>query len=93
MSEIYNLSFAFSLSAVFVCLSNMCFTHVQNRTGKMQNKIFVILLAIVMINGICNSITGFSSPYVQDSPEAVGLINTSRYFYFVFHLFRNNTCM
>ena len=85
MSEIYNLSFAFSLSAVFVCLSNMCFTHVQNRTGKMQNKIFVILLAIVMINGICNSITGFSVPYVPDSPEAEGLVNTSRYFYFVFH--------
>ncbi len=83
--DTYNLSFALAMAATLICLSNLLFTSVQGRMGKTQNKLYVVLLWIVALNGICNTITGYHKPAVGQSEKALMIINISRYLYFVLH--------
>ena len=78
MDRFYNLTFALSFAAVCVCMSDFLFVRVQNTMGKTQNKIFMILLCIVSVNGSCNTLTGYYAPFMEVTDRA-------RYFYFVFH--------
>ena len=85
MSDLYYLSFAFSLAAAFICLTNLIFIRVQDNMGKAQNKLFVLMLFVVALNGACNTIIGFLVPYLNDSQEALFVVKTARYLYFVSH--------
>lgn len=85
MDLYYCLTFTFSLAATLICLSDFCFVKVQNTMGKTQNKFFVILLWIVALNGICTTLSGFYSIYVDKSELALYVIDQARYFYFVIH--------
>ncbi|MBO4241707.1 MAG: GGDEF domain-containing protein [Clostridiales bacterium] len=85
MEELYNLSFALAAAAMFICLANICFISVQDRMGKTQNRLFVLLLITVAVNGASNTISAFFSPYRQVSENAVLYSEIARYFYFVFH--------
>ena len=84
-STVYSLTFTLAVAATVVCLANLLFIAVQGRMGKAQNKLFVLLLWIVAINGICNTITGYVTPYMADSPLALRVSDFARYLYFVFH--------
>lgn len=66
-------------------MSDFLFVRVQNTMGKTQNKIFMILLCIVSINGICNTLTGYYAPFMETNDIAVQVTDRARYFYFVFH--------
>lgn len=70
---------------MLICLANLFFTRVQDRMGKTQNHLFILLLWTVAINGFCNAVTGFMKPYLATSSTALMLTNISRYLYFVFH--------
>lgn len=85
MSDLYYLSFAFSLAAAFICLTNLIFIRVQDNMGKAQNKLFVLMLFVVALNGACNTIIGFLVPYLNDSQEALFVVKAARYLYFVSH--------
>lgn len=85
MDRFYNLTFALSFAAVCVCMSDFLFVRVQNTMGKTQNKIFMILLCIVSVNGICNTLTGYYAPFMETNDIAVQVTDRARYFYFVFH--------
>lgn len=85
MSDLYYLSFAFSLAAAFICLTNLIFIRVQDNMGKAQNKLFVLMLFVVALNGACNTIVGFLVPYLNDSQEALFVVKAARYLYFVSH--------
>ncbi len=85
MDELYNLSFAFALAATFICLANICFIRIQGRMGKPQNKLFMMILITLALNGICNTVTGFLTPYRHTSETALFVTQAARYLYFVFH--------
>ncbi|MBR1797870.1 MAG: EAL domain-containing protein [Clostridiales bacterium] len=85
MEDLYNLSFAFALAAAFICLSNLFFIRVQDRMGKTQNTLFVLLLFVVAINGVCNTISAFLVPYKDTSDTALFVTEVTRYLYFIFH--------
>ena len=85
MNIYYSLTFALSVAAVLICLSDYFFVKVQNTMGKTQNKIFILMLWIVALNGICNSISGYYNTYESTSELAVYVTDQVRYFYFVFH--------
>ena len=85
MSDLYYLSFAFSLAAAFICLTNLIFIRVQDNMGKAQNKLFVLMLFVVALNGACNTIIGFLVPYLNDSQEALFVVKAARYLYFLSH--------
>ena len=81
----YNLSFALAVAATFICFTDLIFTSIQDRMGKTQNKLFVLLLLIVAINGICNTVTGYAMPYLSTSALAHYESNVARYLYFAVH--------
>ena len=83
--DAYNLSFALAAAATIICLSNLLFTSVQGRMGKTQNKLYVLLLLIVAINGICNTITGYARPGMTVSPRLAEVCDIARYVYFITH--------
>ncbi|MCR5593740.1 MAG: GGDEF domain-containing phosphodiesterase [Saccharofermentans sp.] len=85
MLEFYNLSFAFSVSAFIICLSNLFFIRVQGRMGKLQNKLFMLLLIIVALNSICTSVTAYYNPVKDYSDSAMSISEISRYIYFLIH--------
>lgn len=85
MGDLYNLSYALAATALIICISNICFTGVQDRMGKTQNKLFILLLVNVAINGACDTVTAFCGPYRATSETAYLYCETARYLYFVFH--------
>lgn len=85
MDRFNDLTFALSFAAVCICISNLLFVKVQNTMGKTQNKLFVILLLIVSMNGICNTLTGYYAPYIGIVDIAEQITDRARYVYFIFH--------
>ncbi len=80
-----DLTFALSFAAVCICVSDLLFVKVQNNMGKTQNKIFMILLCIVAMNGVCNTLTGYYAPYLEIADIAKPITDRARFIYFVFH--------
>ena len=53
--------------------------------GKTQNKLFVLLLLTVAINGASDTVLAVLTPYRDTSDKAYLYSEIARYFYFVFH--------
>ena len=80
----YSFNLGMAISALLVCTVNLIYTFIQGRTDKTQNKIFIVIVCIL----ICNSISGIISAYYgfyPNSPSAESFIRTNHYFYFITH--------
>ena len=80
-----NLSFAFSIAALVICVSNLFFVRVQGRMGKLQNKVFMLLLLVVMFNSISTAVTAYYTPVRDTYESAMSVSEISRYTYFMIH--------
>lgn len=80
----YSFNLGMAISALLVCSVNLIYTFIQGRTDKTQNKIFIVIVCIL----ICNSISGIISAYFgfyPNSPSAESFLRTNHYFYFITH--------
>lgn len=85
MDRYSDLTFALSFAAVCICISDLLFVKVQNNMGKTQNKLFIYLLLIVSMNGICSTLSSYYTPYIGIVDIAAQITDRARYVYFIFH--------
>ena len=80
----YSFNMGLAISALMICLVNLIYTFIQGRTDKAQNKVFIVILLIL----ISNAVTGMISAYYGAYPDAAGaedILRFDKYTYFVTH--------
>lgn len=81
----FSFALGVSVAALMLCIVNIIYTFIQGRVDKTQNKIFLIILAILMINsctGICQALF---NPLRMVNDETGMIVKVSRYLYFATH--------
>ena len=76
---------AFHISAFLISVSCLVFTFIQNRYDKPQKKIYMVMVAILVLNTVSEAAVEFAVPFQTESVIAQNLILVSKYFYFVLH--------
>ena len=80
-----NIHFAFDMSAILVCFIVFLFSMIYQRTEKTQNKVFIVLIFIVMVNAVCELVTNYLQPISGKSKILFSLMDYSRLMYFIIH--------
>ena len=73
------------LAAFWLAFCSLCYTLFQKRTAKVQNKIFVWLLVIIMLDSASDICTIFQTPFCDTYLYARILVELSTFVYFVTH--------
>ena len=73
------------IAAFWLAFCSLCYTLLQKRTAKVQNRLFIWLLLIIMINSACEVCTVFQTPYGENYLYARIMVELSMYFYFATH--------
>ncbi|MCR5147786.1 MAG: EAL domain-containing protein [Eubacterium sp.] len=81
----YSFGLGVAVASLLICLVNLIYTFIQGRTDKLQNKIFISILAILMINSVTGIITGVYGANPDLSEHSAFALQASRYAYFVTH--------
>ena len=85
MSEYYSMAAAFCTAAFLVSLSCLLYTLIQNRADKLQKKIYLAMLVILILNVVSEFVIAVVSPGKAGNPSAFAVLYFAKYFYFVFH--------
>ena len=80
-----SIHFAFDLSAILVCLIVLLFSIIYQRTEKTQNKVFLVLVFVIMVNSVCELVTNYLQPICGRSRFLFSLMDYSRLLYFIIH--------
>ncbi|MCR5015505.1 MAG: EAL domain-containing protein [Ruminococcus sp.] len=75
---------AFYASALLILATTIFFTVIQQRTAKLNNKLFLIIAGLLSLNAISQIIAELSHPH-RFSDSWFLLINVSEYIYFMLH--------
>ena len=75
---------AFYASALLILATTIFFTVIQQRTAKLNNKLFLMIAGLLSLNAISQIIAELSYPH-RFSDSWFLLINVSEYFYFMLH--------
>ena len=73
------------IAAFLVAFCSLTYTLFQKRTTKVQNRLFVWLLLIIMMNSACEVCTVFQTPYCREYLYARVLVEVSMFLYFLLH--------
>ena len=76
---------AFYFGAIFVSVSCLIYTAIQNNMDKPHTRIFVMALWIVITNGICDMVAIYVRPYCELLEMARFIRFNANYIYFIFH--------
>lgn len=74
-----------SISALLVCIVNLIYTFIERRTDKTQNRIFISMICILIVNSISGMITGIYGDNPGESGYIYQVFQVSKYAYFVTH--------
>ncbi len=85
MTDINFAQLALFISALLICVTSVIFTAIQQRTDKLQNKIYLILISIVGLNAVSQIVNVFVDPIRMDSDSTFFLVRLCSYTYFVLH--------
>lgn len=75
----------FYIAALIVCITAITFTLLQQRTDKLQNKIYLGLLTVLTLNCVTQIICELSKQYKLASDTAAALMMLNQWLYFIFH--------
>ena len=75
---------AFYASALLILATTIFFTVIQQRTAKLNNKLFLMIAGLLSLNAISQMIAELSCPH-RFSDSWFLLINVSEYIYFMLH--------
>ena len=73
------------IAAFLVAFFSLTYTLALKRTTKVQNRLFVWLLLIIMVNSACEVCTVFQMPYCEQYLYARVMVELSMFFYFLMH--------
>ena len=83
------LNFSFSLgvavSSLLICIANLIYTFIQKRTDKLQNRFFIAILLILLINSMTSIISSIFSDGLHSATNSSFFVQVSRYIYFATH--------
>ena len=85
MNSVNMAHIALHVSALLVSITSIVFTLIQQRTDKIQNKIYIVLISIVGFNSVTQIINSAMQPLVQSSDGAYLVVRVCDYLYFMFH--------
>ena len=80
----FSFNLGLAISSLMICLVNLIYTLIQGRSDKAQNKVFIVMLFIL----ISNSITGIISAVYGFYPDLAGagdILRIDKYVYFITH--------
>ena len=85
MNEVNMAHIALNTSALLVSITSIVFTLIQQRTDKIQNKIYIVLISIVAFNSFTQLLNAFIAPMVHNSDTAFLVRCICDYLYFLCH--------
>lgn len=75
----------FLIAAICICISCLYFTMMRFYSGKLQNRIFLVLLLNILISAVCCTANVFLQPIRQVYGWAMVLMEVNTYIYFLLH--------
>ncbi|MBR4555620.1 MAG: EAL domain-containing protein [Ruminococcus sp.] len=84
MTDVNLLHIALFSAAAIICITGLLFTVIQKRTDLVHNKIYIILVGIVLLNSVSQIIREFAQPFKQNDVYSLAM-KIGDYSYFLFH--------
>ena len=78
-------AFGVALAAIVICIVNLIYTLIQRRTAKTQNKIYIVILVILITNSISNILSAVCKEPFLSYDTARSLNEFAKHFYFATH--------
>ena len=75
----------FQIGAAIIMISCLYYTIVRDKPGKLQNKIFMVILINILITSLCDLTSALVIPYLPTVMAARVVRQISQYVYFVMH--------
>ena len=88
MSEIESVNsmeVAFYLAAAVISATCILFTLLRRRMGKLQNKMYMRILLVLLLNACTETLGALLEPFVVDSPGVRTLMEACQYLFFITH--------
>ena len=85
MNEFAYFHIALYAAAFMISTTGLIFTFIQQRTDKLQNKIYIMLVAIVALNSVSLTVSEIAAPLRMDSGFWFNVVRAAEYTYFLFH--------
>ena len=82
-SDLFHI--AFYSSALLILITTVFFTILQQRTAKLNNKLFLMIAGMLSLNAIAQIIAESCYPYRMESDGWFWLLKLCEYFYFIIH--------
>ena len=76
---------AFYIIAILISFTSLVYTVIQQRTDRLQNKLFLSMLLAVVLNCLSVIVCALVEPYKHDSHTAYVLLEIFQFSYFFFH--------
>ena len=84
--DLNQISIGFNIAALLLCLADICFSVLAGRMGKKQNRYFMLILAILMINSVTGIIgRGIDTGLRLTSDNAFEVYRITRFIYYFTH--------
>ena len=85
MTDRNSMALAYFIASFFVCLTCVVFTFIQNRTDKLQKKLYVVMLFLLLSNIVAEIVSETVIPYRLINPAVPGVLWICKYIYFLTH--------
>ena len=81
-----SFSLGVATSSLLICVVDLIYTFILRRTDKLQNRLFIVILCVLLINYVTSLISAVcSSDLLTNDDVAFFAVQASRYVYFVTH--------
>ena len=80
-----HFAFGVALAALMICAVNLIYTLIEHRTDKLQNKLYIVIISILIINSVSLLWTAKTKESIDSSELAQMGMHISRYIYFATH--------
>ena len=76
---------AFYAGSLVLCITALIFTFAQQRTDKLQNKLYIVTVSLVALNAVCQIISEMGQPFKTTSDAYYLSTQICDYLYFALH--------
>ncbi|MBO6015469.1 MAG: hypothetical protein J6P60_02645 [Lachnospiraceae bacterium] len=76
---------ALYVAALLLCITSLIYTVIQSRVGRLQNRIYILMLLIISANALAAGIGELLEPVKAASQTWFALYRLMQFFYFIVH--------
>ncbi len=85
MIDPMQMAIGLSIAAFLISLSNLVYMHIHGHTEKTNNRLFLVMLYILLINSICGIVSTLTDNMLPGSGMALTINKVFRFIYFLTH--------